>query len=65
MPSIYHLSDYFKKIPVTAYIQQVQKPGKSIMKTRYANIDVKQTLVELGTGLESSPQPQASSLGDE
>lgn len=70
MPSIHQMSDYWKIIPVTDYMQQVQKLGKkkSIMKIIHANtaakIVEKQTPVWLGTGLEPSPQPQASSLGD-
>lgn len=69
MPSVHQLSDYCKIIPVTDYMQQVQKLGKkSIMNIRHANtaakIVEKQTLVWLGTGLESSPQTKASSLGD-
>lgn len=63
------MSDYCKIIPVTDYMQQVQKLGKkSIMKIIHANtaakIVEKQTPVWLGTGLEHSPQPQSSSLGD-
>ena len=68
MPSVHQLSDYCKIIPVTDYMKQVQKLGrKSIMKIIHVNtaakIVEKQTPVWLGTGLESSPQPKASSLG--
>lgn len=69
MPFIHQMSDYRKIIPVTDYMQQVQKLGKkSIMKIIHANtaakIVEKQTPVWLGTGLEPSPQSQSSSLGD-